>query len=450
MPTTKDYINSLKRDKENLITNLGNLGMKVSASDNFSTLATKTGTFVPEPNLQSKDIEITENGDTTVTPDEGYQGLSQVNVTTNVEGGGGEPIFTGHYDTNGLKAIGYDDDTIEWYQKKGVTWNSDVDSVFVLTDNDKSYFGLTETDILQLTSSNNKKQYLIAYIPMFNITKTSLNYAFYQYRMIKTIPKFDTSKVTTMNSMFSNCQSLITIPQLNMSNVTSVSNMFNQCQSLKTIPLLDTSKVTDMSYMFQNCYSLNAIPNLVTNLVKNISYMFSNCYSLKTIPLLNTSSVTNVDSMFSGCYSLVSIPKLNTNLVTTFYRMFYNCYSLKEVPKLNANSVTNINSMFYNCYGLKKVAFENFNKVTNAADCFYNCYVLEEIDLSDADLDKITGFGTMFGQCGSKLPSGQLTKVYVKDADAQNWVLTKSNGHPSTWSTANVIIAGSAEDLRGV
>ena len=37
-----------------------------------------------EPNLQSKSITITENGTTTITPDEGYDGLSDVEVIANV------------------------------------------------------------------------------------------------------------------------------------------------------------------------------------------------------------------------------------------------------------------------------------------------------------------------------------------------------------------------------
>lgn len=37
--------------------------------------------------LQSKDVTITENTLTNINPDTGYDGLSSVNVTTNVEGG---------------------------------------------------------------------------------------------------------------------------------------------------------------------------------------------------------------------------------------------------------------------------------------------------------------------------------------------------------------------------
>ena len=40
------------------------------------------------PNLQSKSVTYTENGTVTITPDEGYDALSSVDVTVNVSGGG--------------------------------------------------------------------------------------------------------------------------------------------------------------------------------------------------------------------------------------------------------------------------------------------------------------------------------------------------------------------------
>lgn len=50
-----------------------------------------TGTYEgQQPNLQSKSVEITENGTTTITTDSGYDGLNQVEVTTNVSGSGGK------------------------------------------------------------------------------------------------------------------------------------------------------------------------------------------------------------------------------------------------------------------------------------------------------------------------------------------------------------------------
>lgn len=48
-----------------------------------------TGTFeIPEPTLQDKTVEITENGTTTVVADKEYDGLNSVEITTNVQGGG--------------------------------------------------------------------------------------------------------------------------------------------------------------------------------------------------------------------------------------------------------------------------------------------------------------------------------------------------------------------------
>lgn len=46
--------------------------------------------------LQAKDIGISENGETSVLPDYGYDGLSKVKIKTNVAGGGGVPYNIGH------------------------------------------------------------------------------------------------------------------------------------------------------------------------------------------------------------------------------------------------------------------------------------------------------------------------------------------------------------------
>ena len=234
-------------------------------------------------NNQDKVVDITENGTTEVVADGGYTGLGKVTINTEVEGA--KPKWTGHADAEGLRAIGWTDEDIAYYQENGVNWNEEDDEYHKVTDDNKALYGV-------LTASN---------------------ISTYKDRIVY-LPKIDTSSVTSMSNMFNYCYSLTAIPQLDTSRVTSMSYMFNCCYSLTTIPQLDTSRVTDMSYMFYNCPSLTAIPQLDTSGVTSMSYMFNYCYSLTTIPQLDTSRVTDMSNMFYNCYSLTTANLKNVKL----------------------------------------------------------------------------------------------------------------------------------------
>ena len=169
----------------------------------------------------------------------------------NSGGGGSKPKWTGHADAEGLRAIGWTDEDIAYYQATGVNWNEEYDEYHKVTDDNKALYGV-------LTASN------------INTYKNRIVY----------LPKIDTSNVTSMNKMFNGCYSLTAIPQLDTSNVTSMNGMFNGCRSLTAIPMLDTSKVTNIRDMFVYCYSLTAIPMLDTSKVTNMSSMLYSCYSL--------------------------------------------------------------------------------------------------------------------------------------------------------------------------
>ena len=234
-------------------------------------------------NNQDKVVDITENGTTEVVADGGYTGLGKVTINTEVEGA--KPKWTGHADAEGLRAIGWTDEDIAYYQENDVNWNEEDDEYHKVTDDNKALYGV-------LTASN---------------------ISTYKDRIVY-LPKIDTSSVTSMSNMFQNCYSLTAIPQLDTSRVTSMSYMFNCCYSLTTIPQLDTSRVTDMSYMFYNCPSLTAIPQLDTSGVTSMNNMFNCCYSLTTIPQLDTSRVTDMSNMFYNCYSLTTANLKNIKL----------------------------------------------------------------------------------------------------------------------------------------
>ena len=272
MATTAEYLTQLQTDKATLVTNLVAKGVDATNDETFTTLVPKVA-----------------------------------DIST---GGGTEPIFTGHYDTEGLKQIGWTDEEINYYNQNGVQWNSSEDE----------YFKLTQTELAGDDSKNTR------FLPK-NSTKTS----FANYYKLLAIPQLDTSNVSNMNRMFYNCYSLKTIPQLNTSKVTNISSMFSYCYSLTTIPQLDTSNVSNMSSMFYSCNSLTAIPQLDTSKVIDMSSMFSGCYSLKTIPQLNTSKVTTTAKMFYNCQNLSNIPQLDTSKVTNMSYTFYGCSSLSNL-----------------------------------------------------------------------------------------------------------------------
>ena len=100
---------SVQSEIDRIITAVGNAYSKVSekggtvpASQTVANLATAIDSIPAggTPSLQSKSVTYTSNGTATITPDEGYDGLSSVDVTVNVASGGEEMVNVSFKDTN--------------------------------------------------------------------------------------------------------------------------------------------------------------------------------------------------------------------------------------------------------------------------------------------------------------------------------------------------------------
>ena len=254
-----------------------------------------TITVAVETSTPTGNVDITANG----IYDVANYATANVNVQVSAKN---YSYFDGDVDNEGLRAIGWDDESIGMFRDNNLhySWqNSD----YIVSEENKALNGVI---VDQNSISNNKDN------PNF-----------------KYCPFFDTSNVTAMAGMFTNCSSLITIPLLNTSKATNMSNLFNGCWSLTSIPLLDTSKVTGMISMFHSCSSLTYIPLLNTINVKMMTSMFYNCSSLNSISALDTRNVTNMSNMFFNCSSLTSIPLLDTSKVTSMSNILHGCGSVK-------------------------------------------------------------------------------------------------------------------------
>ena len=289
-----------------------------------------------KPNLQPISKTYTSNGSYTISPDEGYDGLSSVGITVNVPTTSGADLTsyryrynTGNYDIDGLKALGWDDDSIGYYVFNE-SHNPDQDSKYIVTDGNKALYRAVNSSNIRVYSDNANFVYC---------------------------PSFITIGIISMRAMFRACKFLKSIPIINTFSVTDMEDMFKYCSSLQTIPLLDTSKVTKMNNMFDSCYSLQAVPPLDTSKVTNMSEMFNVCSSLQTIPLLDTSNVMNMDRMFYKCKSLQTISLLDMSRVSSALQTFDECSNLKylRLTGILKTSINLSNSLYLDYDSVKSV-----------------------------------------------------------------------------------------------
>lgn len=225
-------------------------GEYTPTTDGYSKVTVAVPT--PEPNLQSKSVEIVENGTHTISADEGYDGLSNVEVSTNAI----------------LPKLDMTKTKLAWL--------------------DGGYVDLRMLDMSNVTS-------LYEFARAMEPTFTGLD-----------IRGWDTSKVTDMYIFLGGCTGLKEIKGIEDINTSNVTNMYSAF-SYTMLPSFDLSKwnvgkVTNLSEMFIGCYKTTSI-NLSgwnTSKVKTVNSMFKNCSELTDVNLSgwNMSAVTDITNMF--------------------------------------------------------------------------------------------------------------------------------------------------------
>lgn len=293
MPTTSDYLEQLKADKENLISILNERGVETTGSETFTDLVPKTLDIKTPPVLQNKNITITENTTTNIVADNGYDGLNAVSVTTNISGGAAP--------TKGF--------SVE-------EWDSDGYAKAI------KIYGLTTLPDYAFKFSSSPGWGVILskiYSYDFNNIVTSLGFASLQsnaelteiknWGVLTTIGKYGLSGCTKFNPK-TLPDSLITLDdyaflnnsgmtQISMNNVVTIGGTannvgaFNNCTNLKAV-WLGSAINKIYRYSFQGCTNLQKIyidlPRAEVTSKSGYTYAFMNNTSKTNIIVCNDDS----------------------------------------------------------------------------------------------------------------------------------------------------------------
>ena len=241
-----------------------------------------------------------------------------------IESGGGNG-WTGHADAEGLRAIGWTDEDIAYYQENGVDWDEEDDHLHLVSDDNKALYGVLTAD----------------------------NISTYKDRIVY-LPKIDFSDKTNGTNLFNGCYFLIATPSLDFSNAFTLSAAFEGCVSLKSVAPLNIPKVVNLYRTFYQCSSLKKL-HLNTGAPVEVGNMFYMCSSLESVTSDGVLSLKTSSNAFSFCGSLRNIAQMDTSDVTTFGYMFYYCLVLPTIQLIDVSSATSLNETFRYCLNLSDV-----------------------------------------------------------------------------------------------
>lgn len=205
--------------------------------------------------------------------------------------------------------------------------------------------------------------------PDMDFSSATETRAVYQacYKMV-TAPNiiFPTDHTYSLQNFFIACVGLENIPLYDTSMCIDMQNMFDMYDfelphlaMLQTVPKFNTSKVTTMRKMFRNCSKLKKIPDFDCSSLTNISIMFGGNnieMHIESVPTLDYSKITRIEGFMRNNVDLEEIPEMNIEAdVTSCDEMFKNCPNIKSGQKALYDKLSAIST------------------ITNHADCFKNC-----------------------------------------------------------------------------
>ena len=375
---------------------------------------------VPEKTFNTKSITrtYTANGQYSIATPDGYDGISDVNLTVNVPSR--EPVLetlniteNGTY-TPSSGVDGYNSVTVNVASSGGkgfdTTGITTIDNLFRETT-------LKEVNLLNFNFDSVKSQYNLFYSAK-NLEDVTFGYQKFPKNCDNTVNMFngctalkDTNvsdwfnknvEILSMNSMFEGCSQLTS--NISFHNVKFkrdgcyLMNVFDGCSSYTGNPF----QYYSIGYVYPKDTSsmFKGVGSTTLSLER-----FDFTYCTKTKSMFEESKVTDVG--FEAYYDQNTQTnigcQINSENLTDVSRMFYNTpvIAMELTFTSNAN-ITNVTEMFYNCTNLTRIRLDGLvgSKVTTVKNMLYNVNSNIELSIKNWDVSGLSlenNLGDMFG-----------------------------------------------------
>lgn len=316
----------------------------------------------------NKEVTVTSNGSSTITPDSGYDGIKKVSLTTNVQ-----PNLES-------KSV-----TISSNTTTNITPTSGKDglsSVEVTTN----VPGIVPTGTINITSNGTHD--------VTNYASASVN-----------VPGGDIPTKGLILSNWDNDGYALNAEIVGMTSVPSAffypnsTSFFSRIQTIT----LDNAITSIGQNSFRNCLALKTI-NIPNNVTLIADSAFQGCYEFETN--INTSASIG-QAAFRDCRKMVTAKTTYNGAILSY--AFYGCIGLKKACFPNTSGIyggNSSNGAFINCSALKQVWLGSklYNNLMFRYS-FYGASNLEKmyIDLPRATVEAFTNYQYAFMDNASKV-----------------------------------------------
>lgn len=340
----------------------------VEPDEGYNGLTKVNLTTNVQPDLESKSVTITANGTTTVTPTSGKDGLSQVAITTNVE--------SSELEEKNVTFIDYDGTVTNSYTKQEFLALNEMPSNPTHTGLTAQGWNWNLTDAKDYVTKYGELIIGQNYITDDGSTRVYIRlddrlnpYCGFAIVGTATIDWGDGSTLDTVTGtsqytmLFT--QHIYASPGDYVIKISSDSPIYIYNSSdYKSCALLSKKIVyssKERNYVYSNCIKKIELGNvLITS-----QYAFNECYSLKSITIPNNINIGTFQSAwFANCYSLKTL--VIPSGVTTMSGSLNALYSIKYAPL--PKSINTLNGYFYNNVYVDRVIIpENIATIKNVA-----------------------------------------------------------------------------------